>query len=42
MEVIWSDMSLQHMKEIAEYVADHFGQKQLLILCCEFRRKPTL
>lgn len=35
MEVIWSDMSLQHMKEIAEYVAEHFGQKTA-VFCRKF------
>ena len=27
MEVIWSQAALRHLKDIAEYVADNFGQR---------------
>lgn len=41
MEVIWSDISLQHMKEIAQYVADNFGQKTAVDSLLRIQKKAN-
>ena len=41
MEVIWSDMSLQHMKGIAQYVADNFGQKTAVDSLLRIQKKAN-
>ena len=41
MEVIWSNTSLQHMKEIAQYVADNFGQKTAVDSLLRIQKKAN-
>lgn len=41
MEVIWSDISLQHLKEISQYVANKFGQKTAIDSLLRIQKKAN-